>query len=929
MSDAPTLTGADLSDAPDDIPVLSGASVPSPARKKTPALTYLGNEAKKGAVEGLNVATLPIFAQEMLARGANALAGLEFTASDKPSDSSHWLDALGFSSIEPGSKFKPIGGLSTFLEPYADFLGGISSGFNEHVVRPIQDAIGVDRSIPKEPGALGIAGRGVNLGASAIIPGAGMRKLAGEGLRHVGKRVLTRDIPISAAAGAGAQATVNAIPSLEPAQPYIEMGMSVLPGAAIAAKNVVAPSKSRVDRAAADMIRRNYGDDIDQRIAATEADVLPGVKPTLGQQTGSVPGLMAERSILATGDPAQVDLARFSQQLDDSIAALQRHINNLQTGDPTKVKKPIQDALVQLDALYAQKIALAEKASDTARAGQAAMYPGDNNPANPMKALAASVDSAEDIAWKQSKAEWDKLAAMPTQTTQVPTQRIVDAQNEIYDMIARDQNLEAYRPPILRKPQATASTAPQPLVLGPDGKPLVMAPGPRTNQPTSLTLDEILAGDQQLEQATKAPRKEISFDELRSIDRRLTDAIMDPNTAKTEKMFLWRLKNAVMDTIENHADPALRDQLKAAKAAYKDAASLFLPSPKGALEPRPLSTLVRGTNDPVNASNLLKSGVAGDLPGEHLNRAFSRFGGDRTKVRDALMQKMNDTARNADGTWNMGKVDAFVAEHRPLLQQLTPEGRFVATARDLIKRADDYWTKQKTNVDTTRELGKIALEDFDATTAGKLLKTSPEAVVDALITEPSAQLRTQGITNIMGHIGKDAEALNGFKRTLLDRIQSKATVDGALDPAKFKAALDAAEPVVKEILSPAEFRRWQIARKNADILTRGETGVSFENAGEGQIKNLQNAMYHGSVGMALATGHSPGLAYHGSKGIGERIIGRMPGVKKVNATLRDVVLNPKLAAALLAQNPAGVRNGLLISPTVVNAASSGRNREEE
>jgi hypothetical protein len=290
-------------------------------------------------------------------------------------------------------------------------------------------------------------------------------------------------------------------------------------------------------------------------------------------------------------------------------------------------------------------------------------------------------------------------------------------------------------------------------------------------------------------------------------------------------------------------------------------------------------------------------------------------------LQDYAAAKLKAAATNPDGTLDAGKIATFQKAHAEALKAFPDlNNRFSTAAR----------TQQ--TVDAVAKARKDALNTYQAGAIGKVMNAAPEDVTKHI----GAVFGSKDAGAQMGRLAQEAAsdksgaATAGLRKGIADFMNSKfisnteAGTSGSnlVKSDAFQAFLRQAKPALAKVFKPDEIDSMQAIAADLHRANRSITAVKLP----GQSNTAQDtaALAKGAHGKqepllreiveGAVTGHvgaGPIGAVAGAAGaIGKHIAGAMrsAGFAKVDDLVKEALLNPDLAKALLMKAP--VKSGV-------------------
>ena len=364
-------------------------------------------------------------------------------------------------------------------------------------------------------------------------------------------------------------------------------------------------------------------------------------------------------------------------------------------------------------------------------------------------------------------------------------------------------------------------------------------------------------------------------------------------------------------------DAAAAARLQAASAATKARVLTFDSGPVGAaLRKAGNSTDYKMTDSSV-PGQFWKAGPNGAENVQAYREAAGASGPpNMNPLHDAAAESLRNEAMK-DGMIDPGKFAAWQKKYANALRELPPDLRAkfsnAASASDAVADA--------------AEARKGAIDGYQKSVAGKFLGlTAPEDVTKTVGGIFGAKDAVRQMTALAKQVASDPEAREGLRKAVADVILAKAksvTENGASGVENINAATF--QKFIRDnraTLKAAGFSDLEVGSMHAiaqDLQRSQRTLQATRLAGQSNtaqdiIKSLE-AAHGGHVSLLnkLVLGAMGGFETHGmtgagvgaALGLGEHILAakRMAGLAKANTMVRDAMLNPELAMALLKRAP--------------------------
>lgn len=383
------------------------------------------------------------------------------------------------------------------------------------------------------------------------------------------------------------------------------------------------------------------------------------------------------------------------------------------------------------------------------------------------------------------------------------------------------------------------------------------------------------------------------------------------------------------DNLQPNFDPGAAGRLKAASEATKQRAQTFDAGRVG-------STIQRsGTAGPFQMEASVVPGrffVPGPRGYEAMQALRNAAPGAMAQVQDYALSTLRKAAQSPlDGTLIPEKVQAWRQKHADALRAMPEVDRMiadpVAASEAMAKAAADR---------------KAALDAFEQGAVARLLNVSDPADVTKTIGGIfSRQDAVQQMARLARETAGNEEARNGLRKAVADYINLRfiGNTEGAASGTDmmrsdaFQQFLRQNVPALKQVLSGPEIMTLQavaadLKRSNRSLaavkLPGGSNtaqdlnGISKVNSGESWLSRILSPTALASAGAAAGSFTGGGIGAVAGAGGGAqlgRVIEamRQAGLQSVDDIVRDALLNPERARALLAQVKGEPTTGQAIS----------------
>lgn len=320
---------------------------------------------------------------------------------------------------------------------------------------------------------------------------------------------------------------------------------------------------------------------------------------------------------------------------------------------------------------------------------------------------------------------------------------------------------------------------------------------------------------------------------------------------------------------------------------------------------------------------------AGPSGGEGVANLRRLVGDDRANsiLQDYAAAKLKATATNpTDGTLDPGKIATFQKAHAEALKAFPQLNARFSTA-----------AKAQQTVDAVAKARKAALDTYQAGAIGKVMNAAPEDVTKHI----GAIFGSRDAGAQMGQLAREAAsdktgaAMAGLRKGIADFINSKfisnteAGTSGAnlVKSDAFQTFMNQSRPALAKVFKPDEIASMDAIAADLHRANRSITAVklpggsnttqdtaALAKASHGKQEPLLREIVEGAVTGHVGLGPIGAVAGAGAA-IGKHIAGAMrsAGYAKVDDLVKDALLNPALAKALLMKAPMRAGRGSDIS----------------
>ncbi len=298
--------------------------------------------------------------------------------------------------------------------------------------------------------------------------------------------------------------------------------------------------------------------------------------------------------------------------------------------------------------------------------------------------------------------------------------------------------------------------------------------------------------------------------------------------------------------------------------------------------------------------------------------AFRRAAGDDhafVVLQDAAAASLRRAAMRADGTLDPARVAPWAAKHREALRAFPAlQDRFQSAASASEALADAAASRKR------------ILDDYQSGTLGKVIGLNDPSDISRTIGGIfSSRNATQQMADLARTARRNPDAMEGLRKAVADHIQQKLignTEAAASGQAQIKS--DAFQTFVRQnrkalaqVFSPEEVSSLQTVADDLQRANRSLTAVKTpgqSNTAQDMLASekgggtvLGKLIAEGASSMAGAVGAAASGTLSGGamSWLGARTISIMrdAGIQRVDELVRDAMLNPELAKALLSKVP--------------------------
>lgn len=382
-------------------------------------------------------------------------------------------------------------------------------------------------------------------------------------------------------------------------------------------------------------------------------------------------------------------------------------------------------------------------------------------------------------------------------------------------------------------------------------------------------------------------------------------------------------------------DEAAQARYAAARQATADRAATFKnpPGVKEALQGGPQSGTFRLPDTSVPAA-FIQVGPEG----APRVQSYLAAGGSPEAIADAAAFSLRRDASRPDGTLDPAKYAEWAKKRGSFLSALPDSAAKFGAAADAQRAAE---TGSAEAAQTLKDAVKAAQRTVDEAVAARAEQTKAvqQSVVGKFLGDADPVTRVASILRsptavadmrtLAGRVAGDPEAKVGLQRTVAEHIlrDLKGNKSGVAGDEKFlkgdqlQTFLRTREPALREVLTPAQLAS---LRNVAESLERSDLSVSGSKIAGGsdslQIASAGNAaastflgQFMRKTGSAITTGGGTllgsllggpvgaGIGFVSGLGVAAAQAGREAGLRTVDDLVANALLNPQLAAVLLAK----------------------------
>jgi len=688
---------------------------------------------------------------------------------------------------------------------------------------------------------------------------------------------------------------------------------------------------------------------------------ISGSKPTTGQLTADPGALGFERS-LSTADPISAHTNEFGTGSEQQNAARTSALNAIQpTGSPEDVGNLVRQQMAAIQAEHDANVAGALQNAKQAASGIGA----GTSPEAQGDALRTTLQTARDAAKVKERGLW--YAVDPDGMLTLPADPVATAANDIAKSVpptakpmageeaaifgtaanlpevAPFQDITALRSRIstaMRQELIQNGQSPTYARLGQLRGAVEDAISGAVENQAAMEAQAVASGAISPEQTAdarvrewqnsfynakeNAARADGSFDGVGSGSGSSPNARVSGTAGKTGGGLgnNARAQGIPGQALSANLDEAAAGRLKAASAATKQRASTFDSGPVGTVLKKTGSASDYKTPIAAVPGKLFVPGPQGAQVAESYAKAAGPSG--MNPLHDAAAESLHRHAMTPEGIIDPKKFSAWHTKYQDALRAMpSTMGAKFATAAKASDAIEEAATARK-----------AALDKFQEGVTGKLIGvSSPEDVTKTVSGIFGTKTAVRDMTALAKRIAGNPDAQEGLRKSVADTILAKAkgtTENGASGVENLNASTF--QKFIRDNVSTikaAGFTDKEVGLMQAigQDMQRGQRTLNATRLA-GQSNTAQDII------KAIEAGHGPhpmsllnkiglaaaaGLEIHGMHGavaggileLGRHLIGglRASGLAKSNALVRDAMLKPSLALALLKKAPVAVGRG--------------------
>lgn len=368
-------------------------------------------------------------------------------------------------------------------------------------------------------------------------------------------------------------------------------------------------------------------------------------------------------------------------------------------------------------------------------------------------------------------------------------------------------------------------------------------------------------------------------------------------------------------------DEAAAGRLKAATAATAERKQVYGAKPVSQILQRPGNTQPYTMPSAGVTSSIWKAGNAGADTVRSALKASGNSAEAVDSVRNMAAQSLRDKAEN--GIITPKALDAWKKAHGPALQALEEASPGTMAKFETAAKAGEHLAQ-------TAADRKTALDAYQKSAAGKLLKVEdPEdvsKVVGSIFNRSDAVAQMKALAKAAAG---DPDAMAGLRKAVVEHMENRlisnteAGTSGRnlIKSDQFQTFLGKNFTALRQVFSDEELNTMRaiaqdLKRANRSIASSKLPGGS--NTAQDQAAIAANSMKESLLSKIVthAVGGGAGFLTTGPWGLAAGVVGshvlgsmREAGIRNIEDLIRDAMLSPDLARALLMKAPRRVDTG--------------------
>lgn len=377
------------------------------------------------------------------------------------------------------------------------------------------------------------------------------------------------------------------------------------------------------------------------------------------------------------------------------------------------------------------------------------------------------------------------------------------------------------------------------------------------------------------------------------------------------------------DDLAPNFDEAALDRLNAARAATRQRVETFDNPTLSPMRRRPSTTAPYQMPDSAVSGRLF---FAGPKSFDAI-QTYRNAVGDEVAMpilQDYAIDRLRRAALREDGTLDPGKVAAFRRSHSDALRAM-PE---------LDAALADTATASVAMMDAA-QAQRAALADAQRGSIGKLMGLdNPDDVTSTVGALFGRQDAVKEMQRLRAAIGNNAEAQQGLRRAVVDNMldrfvsstESATSGLGTIKGEQLQAFIGQNKATLRAAgFTDDEIRLWDNLAQDIQRFNRSQSAVRIPgqsntaqdvlaaNAGDsGTVSTLKLILASAASGSGATAAFGPLLGLPIALGTGVTMALRQLGLRKMDVLLRDALLDPSLAHALMLKaKPARAKDALM------------------